>query len=291
MSRVIVIRAWPMIRLTWAMSRPRSTIGWPAKVWRRSWKRKAGQPSPFRWAESAARLSTRWATLRCPSGVLREVAKTQSVRAANGEACLWAAGRWESCSTSGTSRTEAGVFGATRRAGWSRCARDSCALTRITPVAKLTERRVVAGPQLAALGIHAPSFRSGSEVGQDAAPKGQRRVPLLLHRSYGFGAGPGAFASRWGHLLMWAATVAPLRWECEPKSPRIGGNPLQSAGFEPLVAQMERDARGSGAIHENAEAPDVQGLPHSGASRTRTGDLLGAIQALRFGQKCLFAGT
>jgi hypothetical protein len=29
-------------RLTWATSRPRSTIRWLAKVWRKSWKRSAG---------------------------------------------------------------------------------------------------------------------------------------------------------------------------------------------------------------------------------------------------------
>jgi hypothetical protein len=52
------------------------------------------------------------------------------------------------------------------------------------------------------------------------------------------------------------ATVAPLDRQSERESPRIGGNPLQSAGFEPLVAQMERDTVASLGIPENAAAPD-----------------------------------
>lgn len=63
--------AWPRMRLTWAMSRPRSTMRWLAKVWRRSWKRSGARPSSLSPASSAAFLRTRLATFRSPYGVPR----------------------------------------------------------------------------------------------------------------------------------------------------------------------------------------------------------------------------
>jgi hypothetical protein len=69
-----------------ATSRPRSTIRWLAKVWRRSWKRSTGRPSPLSPPSSAALFSTSLATFRSPRGVPREVAKTQLVAAGKGVA-------------------------------------------------------------------------------------------------------------------------------------------------------------------------------------------------------------
>lgn len=62
--------------------------------------------------------------------------------------------------------------------------------------------------------------------------KPTRMPPRWGHGEYRFSRievtasvpGPRAFARRWGHLLMWAPTVAPLRRACERKSPPIAAH-------------------------------------------------------------------
>jgi hypothetical protein len=70
-----------------------------------------------------------------------------------------------------------------------------------------------------------PSSRLGHRRGPRCPEKGYGECRSLCIEASSSVPGPRAFTRRWGHLLMWAATVAPLRQECERKSARIRGNP------------------------------------------------------------------
>src|ERR671917_423637 len=65
----------------------------------------------------------------------------------------------------------------------------------------------------------------------------------------------------------------------EPKSPRIHGNPRQSPRVQALMPELERDS-GDARRFAVTGSQRRAGTSSDGASRTRTGDLLGAIQAL-----------
>ena len=60
----------------------------------------------------------------------------------------------------------------------------------------------------------------------------------------------------------------------------ITRNPRVSSRYWALVPKMEREIRPGWKLSGTAQARHLQGISADGASRTRTGDLLGAIQAL-----------
>jgi hypothetical protein len=77
---------------------------------------------------------------------------------------------------------------------------------------------------------------------------------------------------------MWTAATIPLvpqGSECKPAS--IDNDPRLLPRFQALVPEMERQYRASATISAKKKDAAVQRLLEDGASRTRTGDLLGAI--------------
>jgi hypothetical protein len=91
-----------------------------------------------------------------------------------------------------------------------------------------------------------------------------------------------ALARRRGRLLTMPATIALAADGSEQESPPINDDPRQSPRFEALlvVPEMERRSPASAGIGGTKKARRHAAPFKGGASRTRTGDLLGAIQAL-----------